>query len=101
MSDINSVIFAMFEDKGFEGVEMFNTKYPAEQDNGNVQNHAKPEGAANVSFGGSDFAKHESINDHPHTNGRPNLFMGNSKDYASYEGFVKGGEGKPTLRFGN
>lgn len=101
MSDINSIITAMFEDKGFDGVEMFNDRYPSMQDNGNIQTHAKPDGAANISFGGSDFAKHEGINYHPDTHGRPNLFLGNSKDYADYEGYVRGGEGKPAIRFGS
>ena len=37
MSDINSIVYAMFEEKGFDGVEMYNTTYPASQDDGNTQ----------------------------------------------------------------
>lgn len=102
MSDINTIVGKLLnEEVGFHGVEMYNDKYPMYQDNGSTQSHAKPDGAQNLAYGnGHDYAKFETQNIWPNTKGRPNLFLGANKDYASYEGFVKGGEGKPAVRFG-
>lgn len=103
MADINDMVLRFFsEETGFHGVEMYNDKYPMTQDNGNTQSHAKPDGSQNLSYGdGHDYAKHESINYMPNTRGRANLFLGARQDYADYEPFVKGGEGKPAIRYGS
>lgn len=100
MSDINTTILALFEDKGFFGVEMYNDKYPASQDNGGTQSHAKNDGASALDYGNSsNFAKEENINYLPNTNGRPNLKLGNGPDYADYEDYIKPGAARPIVRF--
>lgn len=94
MSNINTIIV---EDLGFHGVNMYNTQYPAYCDNGNRQQHAKSEGSPAISFGGSNFAKEESLTELPNTHGKPNVSYGKSPEYADYENSVTGGGGRPAV----
>ena len=94
MSNINSIIV---EDLGFHGVNMYNTQYPAYCDGGRDQTHAKPDGSPAISFGGSNYAKEESLNLKPTNDGKANLSYGKTPEYADYEGYVSGNAGRPAV----
>ena len=100
MSDINSIVHAMFEEKGFDGVEMYNTTYPASQDDGNTQTGSNKAGAPVLATGAeNNFCKEEQLNCHPNSNGKPNLSLGDGKNYATFMNYSTGGAGKPNIIF--
>lgn len=102
MSNINSIVAALFEEKGFAGVEMFNVTYPSIEDNGGVQKGSNPAGTPALSIGGDcNFSKTENIDYHPSSKGKPNLSVGGSSDYAKFLGYPNGGAGKPAVMFNN
>lgn len=101
MFDFDDLVDSMMEEKGFNGVEMYNDKYPSYQDNGGEQTGSKHEGAINLSYGNSsEYAKHEDINYTPDTHGRPNIEYGGSYDFADYEDYPHGGAGHGVVYYG-
>ena len=84
MSDINSMVFSVFtEEKGYAGVEMFNDKFPAMQNDGGNQDSIKvrSEGDPIVSQSNTDQSTFAKSDTYPGKRiGDPNIEYVKGKD---------------------
>lgn len=105
MSDINKIVGHVLEEEaGYAGVEMYNDKYPAMQDDGGNQDSIKvrKEGDPVLATGTdqSSFAKNEAPAGSKMGDPNVSYVSGKNPDYAHMDRLLQNFNGQTVLKFG-